>query len=498
MYQWTEAESSSTPDGMEPNGQMKPLIDSPPPWPRSAGVDAVYFFMDPGWETEPPGNRWHYGRRFARTLPVYLLQGTLTASQRTTVSEPEPRIPGATILRVRRIKRASMPEAEATSAVAAAQILQHMQEHQIKNPLFWIITPWWGHVVQMLPARFRVFHVCDDYWRMAGLTDGVASGEVPPLFGQLLPRTGRAAQVMLAVSEGVAAAAQRGAPGVPCRVVTNGCDFSVFSGGTPDGAVLQAAQGRRIAVYGGKLGPNLNWNLLNRLAETYPDTFLALFGREETLLNPEAEAERLRLLVRDNVCHLGEVPQLRLRDIYAAAHVGIIPYLELPHIVESSFAMKTLEYAAAGLPVITSHLKPVRGLATAIRVCVGDDEFTQAYTQLDRRTVTPEEQEGLVAAAQSRDYDTLFSQACQTLDEALRTGPTRLTAADAEWDAWWQLHPAATATEFLIEAHRRQPDPALATELTRRQAMALPGTPTITAKRLRWWAPWTWLRAKTT
>ena len=470
---------------------VRTLMDSTATWPRSAGVDAVYFFMDPGWETEPPGNRWHYGRRFARTVPVYLLQGTLTASQRTSVSEPEPRILGATILRVRRIKRASLPEAEASSALAAAQILQHMQDHHIKRPLFWIITPWWGQVVQMLPARFRVFHVCDDYWRMAGLVDDQASGEVPPLFGQLLPRTGGAAQVMLAVSHGVAVAALAGVPGVPCRVVTNGCDFSVFSGGTPDADILHAAAGRRIAVYGGKLGSNVNWSLLNRLAEANPGTFLALFGREEALLTCEAEEERLHLLARDNVCHLGEVPQVRLREIYAAAHLGIIPYLELPHIVESSFAMKTLEYAAAGLPVITSHLKSVRGLATAIRVCVGDDEFAHVYAQLDRRTLTEAELAELERVARTYDYDTLFAQACRELETVLSAGPTRLTAADPEWDAWWQNRPMASATEFLTEAHRRRPDTVLASELNRRNKEAVPPSSTAVTK-IRWWAPWTW------
>lgn len=460
-------------------------------WPVCDGIDAVYFLVDPGWETEPPGNRWHYGRRFARTVPVHLLQPTLTASQLGPIVEPEPRIPGADIVRVRRIKRSSFSDAQASSAQAAAQIWDHMSLHGVKNPLFWIVTPWWGLVAEMLPAGCRVFHLCDDYWRISEYAETRASSLVPPLFRELLEHSARVSQVMLAVSDGVAAVARERVPNRPCVVSTNGCDFEVFANGTPAADIVERAAGRRVAVYGGKFGSNLNYRLLRRFAEQDRDTFLALFGRREPLATPEAEVEREELLAMENVHYFGELPQERLRDVYAASHLGLIPYLEVPHFVESGFAMKLLEYAAAGLPVVSTLMKPMLGLANALHICEGETAFLNTAAAVDVRKLAAAEKRGLTTAAQSRDYDKQFAQACADLRRVLASSPVRSAAFVSAWDDWWRRHPHADSTEFLTEAARRDPHPFLASELNRR-AKARQSIRSIAKPkfRLRW--RWHW------
>ncbi|HEY3921241.1 MAG TPA: hypothetical protein VGL76_03910, partial [Gaiellaceae bacterium] len=65
------------------------------------GIDSVYFLMFAGWRTEMVSNRWHYATRWARHLPVVLVQPDQITPRRAHLSEPDERIPNCEILSVR-------------------------------------------------------------------------------------------------------------------------------------------------------------------------------------------------------------------------------------------------------------------------------------------------------------------------------------------------------------------------------------------------------------
>ena len=45
-----------------------------PEYAERVAADAIVFLIWPGWKTELRANRWHYASRWARHLPVILVQ----------------------------------------------------------------------------------------------------------------------------------------------------------------------------------------------------------------------------------------------------------------------------------------------------------------------------------------------------------------------------------------------------------------------------------------
>ncbi len=114
----------------------------------------------------------------------------------------------------------------------------------------------------------------------------------------------------------------------------------------------------------------------------------ALFGRLGELA-PDEDAQRTQAFGEPNVRYLGLAEPERLPDIYAAASLGFIPYQTNPMLVESGFSLKALEMAASGLPVVSSLMRPLAGLARTLHVAADDEDFVAAVGRLDRARFRP-------------------------------------------------------------------------------------------------------------
>jgi hypothetical protein len=74
-----------------PSSQMAPQFR------LAAKFDSVYFFMWPGWPNELESNRWHWSKRWARWLPVVLIQPEL-APGKPALAVPEKRLANVELL----------------------------------------------------------------------------------------------------------------------------------------------------------------------------------------------------------------------------------------------------------------------------------------------------------------------------------------------------------------------------------------------------------------
>jgi teichuronic acid biosynthesis glycosyltransferase TuaH len=78
--------------------------------------------------------------------------------------------------------------------------------------------------------------------------------------------------------------------------------------------------------------------------------------------NPQWEKQRFKELIgRSGVRYVGAVPAEMVPSYLAAIDVGLTPYRDTPF-NRASFPLKTLEYLAAGLPVVSSDLPAARWL----------------------------------------------------------------------------------------------------------------------------------------
>jgi glycosyltransferase involved in cell wall biosynthesis len=115
----------------------------------------------------------------------------------------------------------------------------------------------------------------------------------------------------------------------------------------------------------------------------------------------------------------GAVDPDRLPDLYAAADVGIIPYRQYALLVDNGLPLKALEMCATGLPVVTSLMKPLEGIAAGLVVTASPDEFLDAFSKTSRAGLSQADLNELSAVSSANDYDKKFDQIIGALNERI-------------------------------------------------------------------------------
>jgi glycosyltransferase involved in cell wall biosynthesis len=109
--------------------------------------------------------------------------------------------------------------------------------------------------------------------------------------------------------------------------------------------------GRPVAGYVGVIDERLDLDLVASLADRLPDWDIRMVG-------PVAKIDPADLPQRDNICYDGPVSYRQLPDTMAGFHVALMPFA-LNEATRSISPTKTLEYLAAGLPVVSTRIRDV-------------------------------------------------------------------------------------------------------------------------------------------
>ena len=259
------------------------------------------------------------------------------------------------------------------------------------------------------PGAVRVFYGTDDYVAGAQLM-----GMSPAWSRRAERRQLARADVVIAVSE-VLRARWSGA-GRPPVTIPNGVDVALASSGHTTARIPLT---RPIAGLVGHLNDRIDVDLLEAVAAS---------GTSLLLVGPVTRSGRLagleRLLAMPNVHATGHLDQGDLPAYYRGMDVGLTPYRDTPF-NRASFPLKTLEYLAAGLPVVSTDLPASRSLATdLVRLATGPEQFVDAVHAATAQSGDP------VLRARRRELASRYSWS-RTAEQVLAaagvsgTGPRR-------------------------------------------------------------------------
>jgi glycosyltransferase involved in cell wall biosynthesis len=364
-----------------------------------AAVDSIYFLMYDGWHDELESNRWHYARRWARHVPVILLQ----PGQRIPRRQDAAAATAIDNCEVLPVMAAGGPDAYALGGlVQAARVMEHMAERGHRRPLLWSYNPWLAALYAAVPAVARVYHATENHFDYKGM---------PDFFHLELEAALRISDLVIAVSSGVADGVRARVPDAQLALVTNGCDTSQYQpAGTPSESVAAARDGfERVAAFAGNINDRIDFELVLRAAVSNESTLIVFAGPIGPLGDHDTKTWR-RVLRLQNVRHFGRMTASELAALYRSADLGFIPYRREPRIVRNGFPLKTLEMAATGLPVVASRMQPIVGLAAAIVVAEEDEQFLDSFSSLSRGAIGEEQRLELLEAAAANDYDRKFEQ----------------------------------------------------------------------------------------
>jgi glycosyltransferase involved in cell wall biosynthesis len=393
-------------------------------------VDSVYFLMYEGFHEELESNRWHYARRWAQHFPVTLLQPRQRFGRRTK-AVGTPAIENCEVLSI--AKEAFSSSFHVRGMIQAAQVMEHMSSRGHRKPLLWCYNAGLATLYAALPAAARVYHASENYFDFEGQ---------PELFYREVEATLRLSDLVIPVSSGVAEGIRSRIPEARLALVTNGCDAAHYKPVGPGNAMVERAGDGfdRVAVFAGNINGRLDFELVERAANANPATLIVFVGPVGSLNKPDRQAWR-RILRLPNVRSLRSMAPTDLAAVYRVADVGFIPYRRDPWLMRNGFPLKTLEMAASGLPLVSSHMEPIIGLASGIVVAEDDDRFLETLSSLSRATLTDGERLELVELAAQNDYDRKFAQVVAHVADAIpdnRGSRTQLDdlLVDLGHDSW--------------------------------------------------------------
>jgi glycosyltransferase involved in cell wall biosynthesis len=195
-------------------------------------------------------------------------------------------------------------------------------------------------------------------------------------------RLTEASDLVLSVSAAVADDLR--ARGVEAAYLPNGCDAPFYAAVDSAPAPPDVDLPGPVAGFVGHLNGRTDLALLEAVLAA--GASLLLVGPRD----PGFEPERLdALLARPGVSYVGPRPFEQLLPYLKAIDVGIVPYANT-QFNRNSFPLKTLEYLAAGRPVVSTPLPAVRSLHTdLVALAETPREFAAAVMREAARGAEP-------------------------------------------------------------------------------------------------------------
>jgi teichuronic acid biosynthesis glycosyltransferase TuaH len=231
--------------------------------------------------------------------------------------------------------------------------------------LFYVSNIYYGAVLPFL-RRSVMFYDCND--------DHLAFPDTPAWAEAYYRKVALSADFAVTVSSGLAE--RLSVLGVrEIHRIGNGVDYELFrkTAAGPEPEELGSLP-RPMICYSGVVAPWFDFELLGRVAASFPKASIVLLGPVF-----EARKDRLARLMSEhrNIKHLGVKPYNELPLYLAAMDVCIIP-LQRNELMRLADPNKLYEYAAAGRPIVTmkhsSDLEPLRGF---IHLAETNDEFIE-------------------------------------------------------------------------------------------------------------------------
>ncbi len=163
--------------------------------------------------------------------------------------------------------------------------------------------------------------------------------------------------------------------------------------------------------YFGVIDERLDYDLLGRLADSQPDATLLMIG-------PVVKVDPQDLPQSKNIRWLGQRDYTQLPAYVKAFDVCLMPFA-LNEATEFINPTKTLEYMAAGKPIVSTAVRDVvRNFVPVVRVATDAEDFAtqvaEALTGRDERRI----QQGLQLASES-SWDSIVWQMGRLIGEAL-------------------------------------------------------------------------------
>lgn len=359
--------------------------------PAAESFDSVVMLTWSDWHTEPRSNRYHYAVRFAWRWPTFFVQ---TNGHGDAVTFEPVEGHDITIVRIGPVY----------SPAQAARLAAALRERGVCRPLVWLYNLFLAGAAARLHPAMVVYHATEDYLAKA---DNVSITRTD-MSGLAAAAIGRA-DLVVAVSEGVAESHRRAAPSdKPVVVLPNGCDFAFWKE-TSAAAYVRPAAGK-VALFQGGINGRLDFALLSELAGLLPDWQFWFCGKAVDGGDGWARLQR-----QPNVHYHGLLDSAGIAELARQSCVGLIPFKD-SELMRRSLPLKAYEYLACGLPVVTTPVDALADRPELFATATTAAEFAAAIRRLEASRSDAAAVARRLEAASLSSYDSRFEELLSHLE----------------------------------------------------------------------------------
>jgi glycosyltransferase involved in cell wall biosynthesis len=229
-----------------------------------------------------------------------------------------------------------------------------------QTPLLWVYGPHVAPLIRDLPRNFLLYH-CVDKW---SAFEGYDAEFMERCEREICER----ADLVVASAEDLAEQCRRYSSNV--HYVPHGVDHAHFARALEPGplpADIADIPGPRIGFFG-LFHEWVDIELIGQLADALPYQFILIGAGNQDLT---------ALLARPNVHYLGRKPFKTLPDYSRGFDAAIVPF-RMTELTRSVNPIKLREYAAAGVPVVSTGLPEVIKVGDIVRVADGFESWKSA------------------------------------------------------------------------------------------------------------------------
>ncbi|MBU8921861.1 MAG: glycosyltransferase [Bacteroidales bacterium] len=211
--------------------------------------------------------------------------------------------------------------------------------------VFFVSNIYYAAVLPLFMRSFILYDCNDDPLEFPGS---------PPWAGKYFRKLVSISDVLVAVSRGlVERLHSMGVKNV--SYIGNGVDYGLFRKAAEQGIPEEMKKfNRPVLGYSGAIAPWFDMELLNMVAESFPEASIVLMG---PLFEPLRERLEKLIAEKGNVFYVGSKPYERLGAYINALDICMIP-LQMNELMRMADPNKIYEYAAVEKPIVTYKFAP--------------------------------------------------------------------------------------------------------------------------------------------
>ena len=357
--------------------------------------DAVIMLTFSIWKKEARSNRYHYASRFSKLCPVYFFQFDLKF--RDNYFE---KIKNSNIIIVHCNKKYLVSNNQ-------HKLFNILKKIKTKKPLLWIYNYLLDHIIKNFKSDMKIFHATEDFF----CSDLFFK---PPNIDKL-KKVLHNIDLLVSCSEGVNSSYIKNGYIGESMILTNGVDFDFYAPKTID--VKQVIQNRKnnIIFYQGGINDRLNMKLLYDLICKLSDMEFHFFGR--SIFNDLENKKIWKSFFKFKNFKYHKFKSVeKLRTFGYKATMGIMPFAKTKYTVESAFPLKSFEYLACGLPVVSIEINSLKKFENLFFFANNAKEFEKQILIARTKSKNYDSFVEKINFAKKMDYNSSFSKLISSLN----------------------------------------------------------------------------------